>query len=251
MKNCIITMIMCAICWHLSGQGVSIGTSDPDPSAALEVTSMTQGMLVPRMTSSQRSMITNPAQGLLVFDLTSNSFWFRNASSWTELIDSVNNVFHRSSPTAIYSAATDSVGIGISEPQSRLHVNGNTFINGQLGIGTTAPHAQLQFDNDAHNRKIVMNEVINNDHQFNGIGVSADEKRYQVHATTANHIYYAGTSSSTSDELLKIRGTGNAVIKGIIESENWIAPTLLLNWVNYGSTYAGVGYFKDKMGFVH
>ena len=48
----------------------------PDASAVLDVQSTTQGMLVPRMTTTQRTAITSPADGLLVFDTDSGGFFF-------------------------------------------------------------------------------------------------------------------------------------------------------------------------------
>ena len=46
---------------------VGIGTTTPDASAALDITSTTGGLLVPRMTAVQRDAITSPAQGLIIF----------------------------------------------------------------------------------------------------------------------------------------------------------------------------------------
>jgi hypothetical protein len=46
---------------------VGIGTTNPEPSAVLELKSTTQGLLLPRMTISQRDNIINPAQGLVIF----------------------------------------------------------------------------------------------------------------------------------------------------------------------------------------
>ena len=46
---------------------VGIGTTNPDPSAVLEVKSTTQGLLLPRMTADQRDNIADPAQGLVVY----------------------------------------------------------------------------------------------------------------------------------------------------------------------------------------
>jgi len=71
----------------LSGQvGINTDGSTPDPSAMLDVTSTDKGVLVPRMTSSQRTIISNAAVGLLVFDLDTETFWFNDASGWTELV---------------------------------------------------------------------------------------------------------------------------------------------------------------------
>lgn len=69
----------------IAQQNVGIGTTTPDASAKLDVTSSNQGMLVPRMFTMQRITIPSPATGLLVFDTDSNSFWFYNGSSWNNL----------------------------------------------------------------------------------------------------------------------------------------------------------------------
>ena len=63
---------------------VGIGTTSPDASSMLEITSTSKGVLIPRMTSVQRTAISSPATGLLVFDTTTQSFWFYT-SSWEEL----------------------------------------------------------------------------------------------------------------------------------------------------------------------
>lgn len=82
MKNlfCILSFNMLTIMGV--GQSIGIGTESPDPSASIEISSVTQGMLVPRMTSAQRELISSPAIGLLVFDLTTATFWFRDATAW-------------------------------------------------------------------------------------------------------------------------------------------------------------------------
>ncbi len=62
----------------------STGTA-PNPSAMLDVSSTTKGLLPPRMTSTQKNAIANPADGLLVFDTNTQSYWFRQSGAWTEL----------------------------------------------------------------------------------------------------------------------------------------------------------------------
>ena len=74
---------------------VSINTdgSDADVSAMLDVVSTTKGMLIPRMTTTQRTSIANAANGLLVFDETTSSFWFyKTSTGWEELSTSNNSV---------------------------------------------------------------------------------------------------------------------------------------------------------------
>ena len=66
--------------------GINNDNSVPDASAMLDVKSDSKGILVPRMTSSQRTQINNAAAGLLVFDITTESFWFKDGMAWVELV---------------------------------------------------------------------------------------------------------------------------------------------------------------------
>ncbi|MBL0132983.1 MAG: hypothetical protein IPP79_02695 [Chitinophagaceae bacterium] len=68
----------------LISQSIGINTdgSAPNSSAQLDIKSSTKGILLPRMTSAQRSAIVNPAKGLLVYDSTVNQFWYYNGSVW-------------------------------------------------------------------------------------------------------------------------------------------------------------------------
>ncbi|MEO8110132.1 MAG: hypothetical protein ABI594_08875 [Ginsengibacter sp.] len=86
--------------------------------------------------------------------------------------------------------------------------------DGNVGIGTSAPNAQLQFSNTIANRKIVFYEATNNDHQFNGFGLNPGVLRYQVNNTSDDHVFYAGTSATTSNELLRIKGNGVIAVNG-------------------------------------
>lgn len=89
--------------------------------------------------------------------------------------------------------------------------NGATA-NTNVGIGTTAPNAPLQFGNYLVNRKIVLFDGNNNDHQFYGFGVTVEGLRYQIGYNSYSHIFYAGSSPTTSTELMRIQGNGNVGI---------------------------------------
>ena len=58
--------------------------------AILDLESTTQGVLIPRMTSLEREAIATPAQSLMVYDLTTKSFWYYEDSSWNELLSTSN-----------------------------------------------------------------------------------------------------------------------------------------------------------------
>ena len=61
-----------------------VGTA-PDPSAMFDIQSTSKGVLIPRMTTAQRTAIASPANGLLVYDIETNGFWFYNGSTWSDL----------------------------------------------------------------------------------------------------------------------------------------------------------------------
>ena len=62
---------------------VGINIETPDPSAALDITSTTGGLLVPRMTKAQRGFIDTPATGLIVYQTDGTpGFYYFNGTSW-------------------------------------------------------------------------------------------------------------------------------------------------------------------------
>ena len=62
---------------------VGIGTTTPDASSALDITSTTQGFLPPRMTETQRDAISSPATGLMIYQTDGTAgFYYYNGSSW-------------------------------------------------------------------------------------------------------------------------------------------------------------------------
>ena len=79
--------------WTLSGTNtynttgnVGIGTSSPSASALLDVSSSSKGILIPRMTATQKNAISSPTTGLLIFQTDAPSdFYYYNGSSWISL----------------------------------------------------------------------------------------------------------------------------------------------------------------------
>jgi len=60
-------------------------TAAPDAAALVEFTSTTQGVLLPRMTTTQRDAISSPPDGLLIYNTTDNRFQGRAAGAWGDL----------------------------------------------------------------------------------------------------------------------------------------------------------------------
>lgn len=87
-----------------------IGTASPDSSAKLEVASNNKGILIPRMTSSQITAITNPANGLLVYQTDGvTGFYVNSGSSVTPNWTRVNSDWVKSGNDISYSGGNVSI----------------------------------------------------------------------------------------------------------------------------------------------
>jgi hypothetical protein len=65
---------------------VGINNENPDASAALDITSTTGGLLIPRMTETQRDAISPAATGLMIYQTDGTvGFYYYNGSSWAEV----------------------------------------------------------------------------------------------------------------------------------------------------------------------
>ena len=64
---------------------VGIGTATPAASAKLDITSTTQGLLPPRMTTAQRDAISSPAEGLVIYNTTTKGLEFKSSTGWVSL----------------------------------------------------------------------------------------------------------------------------------------------------------------------
>lgn len=74
-------------------------------------------------------------------------------------------------------------------------------------------NSNVQLANVVDGRKIALfNTQTSNIHQFFGFGVLAGTLRYQVDASTSDHAFFAGVSTTTSTEIMRIRGNGNVGI---------------------------------------
>ncbi len=64
---------------------VGIGTSDPDASAQLEMSSTSGGFLPPRMTTAQQDAISDPAEGLIIYNTDTRSIRVYNGTNWQSI----------------------------------------------------------------------------------------------------------------------------------------------------------------------
>jgi hypothetical protein len=145
MKKIILPLILLS---GLAGQSqnVSINATGAAPvaSAMLDISSTTSGLLIPRMTSVQRIAIATPAQGLKVYDTTTNSFWYFNGTIWVQILNS-NTGWALAGNTL---AGTEILGSVNAQPV-RFFSNNTERVRitsaGYFGFYNTAPSTWLHF----------------------------------------------------------------------------------------------------------
>ncbi len=194
-------------------QSVGIGTTSPNSSAMLDVSSTTKGLLLPRMTSAQRTAIASPANGLIVYDTDTKTVWYHNGSSWTNMIagggggfslpfnQTVNmsgTVFQiDNTGTANTMTVGSTGGIGLNAYSTNAAAINANSTNG-FGIITTSfnSNALHAFSNNANNTL----PTIRANNTGGGVG---------IHASAVNDNGVFATSSAVSKAA--VRGESSSV----------------------------------------
>ncbi|MFN8294003.1 MAG: hypothetical protein U0T72_09790 [Chitinophagales bacterium] len=120
----------------IEGQ-VGIGASTPDASSALEISSNTKGILIPRMTTSERTSISSPATGLLVYDISLNQFWYFDGSSWVAAIVLKGD-------TGATGAAGATGTQGVKGDTGAAGLTGTQGVKGDTGAAGAQAHKELK-----------------------------------------------------------------------------------------------------------
>src|SRR5262245_10374691 len=70
---------------HSQGMGINPSGNPPNSSAGLDIDFTNKGLLIPRLSTSQRTAITSPANGLLVYDTDIKAFFYFEGTQWTQI----------------------------------------------------------------------------------------------------------------------------------------------------------------------
>ena len=74
------------LCFGVSVAQTGIGTTTPDVSAKLDISSTTKGLLVPRMTATERGAIATPAKGLLIYQTDGEAGFYVNTGTSSSIV---------------------------------------------------------------------------------------------------------------------------------------------------------------------
>lgn len=102
-----------------------------DNSAILDIHSDSKGMLIPRLTFSQRQSVASPANGLLIYQTDEKEGFYVNQGTpanpeWVGISSESNSLWSRDSSETrtLLSNPGDLVGIGTTDPGAKLSANG-------------------------------------------------------------------------------------------------------------------------------
>jgi trimeric autotransporter adhesin len=145
-KGPLLLLLISISITHASAQSIGINNTAPDASAVLDIKSTSKGLLIPRVTTTQRTAISAPAKGLLVFDSTTNSFWFYNGAVWNSLSASGSSGWSLTGNSSTNSA-NNFIGTTDAQPlrfrtnnvwAGEIHpTNDNTFLGINAGEANT------------------------------------------------------------------------------------------------------------------
>jgi hypothetical protein len=139
--------ILTLLCAATSTQAqVGIGTTTPDSSSILDLTSTSKGLLPPRMTAWQRNTISSPFAGLMIWCTdcgASGEIQIYNGSDWVNFIGGTRQF---TSMGLIGADIDGEAAVDLSGESVSLSSDGSTVAIGadyNSGTGTYAGHVQV------------------------------------------------------------------------------------------------------------
>jgi trimeric autotransporter adhesin len=158
----ILNCFLFFIAEHSFSQNVGIGTTAPNTSAALDITSPIKGLLIPRMNMPGILAIATPAKGLLVYDSAANQLMVNIGSAalpnWQSVANGSGNAWNLSGNSGV-NPATQFIGNTDNQPlrfrvnnipAGQLHPgNGNIFWGLRAGQANTIGFSNIAIGTDA------------------------------------------------------------------------------------------------------
>lgn len=234
-------LLICFSCFALvNGQSVGVNNPNPAASALLDIKSSNKGVLLPRMSTTNRELIANPANGLLVFDTDRKSlFLFDSSAGWKILVAQDPNSANS------YSNNQQIIPSGI--------VAGSEFYADQLGssVAVWNDYAFIGAPG-AYNRSgyVLVYHLVNDQWQFKQIlkpNTPVDNMKFGITVKAKENYLFVG---ATADNNFVPVNCG-AVYVYSLSGSNWVfqsrlLPSAAINNGTFG-TYMDVNTNADQL----
>lgn len=192
-----------------SAKSIGIGNFSVNPAAVLDIQSTSKGILIPRVSTTQRNAMSSYAvDGLLVFDADEIRFFYYTPAGWTGIGDFQQPYWLPTWNSSISSANTQNIGIGTQlssrAPQYKLDIEGRIRIR-QSNQG----EAGIWLDSVSGSNPASYIGVINNNttgiwgQSASGWGLAQNNQSLNVGI---------GTTSPSSSAILELNSTSKAFL---------------------------------------
>lgn len=233
-KNKIVLLLFSLFLTFLGHAQIGIGTITPNASSVLDISSTTQGMLAPRMTTVQRNAITSPAESLLVYDTDLKAFYYYSAASWTAINNGGSRLnFKRIKSTdnlATVLATELAAGGGakyVLNSNTLYEINGNVVFNFPIDL------------NNAYIQGLDANEdIITKTSGTLFEGSTGGSIRSVTILTPGATVFNLNSASSTATFLLRDTIIANATSVGTIAGYGLVFMSI----VNFSGNSNGITY---------
>ena len=185
---------------------VGIGTTNPHASAELDVTSTSKGFLPPRMTTTERGLISSPATGLLIFNTT------------TSIIE-----VNVGTPGAPNWQATSGGSLPAGTSGQTLRHNGTTWVANStvfndgtnVGVGTASPLSNLDIQGSMGLKFTTITAATTLNQTHNVVLCNSGPYTVNLPAATSNagKTYYIKNIDAQGD-IITIDGNASETIDG-------------------------------------
>lgn len=118
--------------------GIGIGGASNEACAALNIQSTTQGVLIPRMTTTQRNAIAVPSEGLVIYNTSTKQFEVFDGTDWAEpsAVQLAQEVQDRIAADTALQQAIDAEEAARLAADTNLQNQINTEVSNRIGADT-------------------------------------------------------------------------------------------------------------------
>lgn len=238
---------------------ISLGSSSSDPNAALDITSGSKGILIPRISKSERDAILTPlANGLLIYNTTNNclNYFDGNANKWLSLCGTYEpatfgllNCNTPSGPNGTYKQGT---ALNSDSNTYTLKVNVTSTGNYQVIVNTGNGYSFNKsgiftetgtFDIVLAGQGTPVNGPVDNTPVliFNGVNVNPACTLPLIHVNGATTSFTVNCSGSTINGIYRQGIALDATnyidipVSGVITPGNAVVETAVINGIKFSS----------------
>ena len=190
-----------------NGIAINSDGSAPDPSAILDLKSTNRGLLIPRLSSTQRLGIDAPASGLIVFQYTNSlqyprGFYVYDFDAWKLLAkaeDIPDAGWQKVDEEKQYSLTTR-IGVGEQNPDAMLHIKNNP--NTVLTMRMEANVPMIDFYSVQNGVKYGSGRIFGSGGDFTigtGLGTGANRLKFELGGGAKALFEPDGTFKTRSD----------------------------------------------------